>query len=100
MTKPFNPREVVARVKAILRRTMHAPDEEPAAQALEAGAVRLDPAAHRVTLAGEEVVLTPSEFDILHLLMAHPGRLFRAPRSSSRGWAMTTPGWSARWTAT
>ncbi|MEZ4583197.1 MAG: response regulator transcription factor [Caldilineaceae bacterium] len=85
MTKPFNPREVVARVKAILRRTMHAPDEEPAAQALEAGAVRLDPAAHRVTLAGEEVVLTPSEFDILHLLMAHPGQAFSRAQIIEQG---------------
>ena len=85
VTKPFNPREVVARVKAILRRTMHAPDEEPAAQALEAGAVRLDPAAHRVTLAGEEVVLTPSEFDILHLLMAHPGQAFSRAQIIEQG---------------
>ena len=85
VTKPFNPREVVARVKAILRRTMHAPDDEPAAQALEAGAVRLDPAAHRVTMAGEEVVLTPSEFDILYLLMAHPGQAFSRAQIIEQG---------------
>jgi two-component system alkaline phosphatase synthesis response regulator PhoP len=75
VTKPFNPREVVARVKAILRRTTPAADDA-APQVLAFGDIRLDPAAHRVTAAGDEVILTPSEFDILHLLMAHPGQAF------------------------
>ncbi len=74
VTKPFNPREVTARIKAILRRTQASP--APAAQRIQAGAVVLDPAAHTVAKAGQPVDLTPSEFDILHLLMRNPGRAF------------------------
>jgi two-component system alkaline phosphatase synthesis response regulator PhoP len=74
VTKPFNPREVVARVKAVLRRTQAAPaSAEPA---LVYGPLRLDPAAHSVTCAGRTVQLTPSEFAILHLFMRNPGRAF------------------------
>lgn len=75
VTKPFNPREVLARVKAILRRTQTpAPstDEAP----IEIGPIALDPAAHQVTVQGQTVTLTPSEFAILHLLMRDPGRAF------------------------
>lgn len=74
VTKPFNPREVVARVKAILRRAQAGPPQ--AEPALSLHAITLDPAAHTVTARGREVVLTPSEFDVLHLLMRHPGRAF------------------------
>lgn len=84
VTKPFNPREVVARVKAILRRTTQATDDV-APQVLAFGDIRLDPAAHRVTAAGDEVILTPSEFDILHLLMAHPGQAFSRAQIIEQG---------------
>jgi DNA-binding response OmpR family regulator len=84
VTKPFNPREVVARVKAILRRTTPAADDA-APQVLAFGDIRLDPAAHRVTAAGDEVILTPSEFDILHLLMAHPGQAFSRAQIIEQG---------------
>ena len=75
VTKPFNPREVVARVKAILRRTHPAPTQltEPT---LAMGDIVLDPTAHLVTRAGQPVDLTPSEYDILYLLMRHPQRAF------------------------
>ncbi|MCC6165875.1 MAG: response regulator transcription factor [Caldilineaceae bacterium] len=75
VTKPFNPREVVARVKAILRRTQ-AVEPAVAAAPLVAGEITLDPAAHQVTVQGCPLPLTPSEFAILHLLMRHPGRAF------------------------
>jgi two-component system, OmpR family, phosphate regulon response regulator PhoB len=71
ITKPFSPREMVARVRAVLRR--HAPQasDDP----VEVGALRLDPAAHRVVAGGEAVALGPTEFRLLHYLMTHPERV-------------------------
>src|SRR5690606_4819814 len=61
--KPFSPREVVLRVRAVLRRRQ-AP--EAAAEVLETGGLRLEPAAHRLTVRGKEVALTATEFRLLH----------------------------------
>jgi len=74
VVKPFSPRELVERIKAVLRRARRAPssDWSPLAQ----GALTLDPERHRVTVDGREVALTPSEFTLLHCLMAAPGRVF------------------------
>jgi DNA-binding response OmpR family regulator len=72
VTKPFSPREVVARLRAVLRR--QAPGARVAA-ALEAGGVRLDPEARRVTASGAPVELTTTEFDLLAYLIARPGRV-------------------------
>jgi DNA-binding response OmpR family regulator len=74
ITKPFNPRELVARVRAVLRRS--APAAEPVAPALEAGPLRLDPAGHAATLDGRALDLTPTEFELLHVFLQHPGRAF------------------------
>jgi len=74
VTKPFSPRELVARVRAVLRRAQ-APPERPAV--LRAGPLTLDRAAHTVTLANRAVDLTPMEFSLLETLMATPGRAFR-----------------------
>jgi two-component system phosphate regulon response regulator PhoB len=71
VTKPFSPRELKARIKSVLRR--RAP--EAAQEALEVGALRLDPVAHRVTAGGESVRLGPSEFRLLRFLMARPERV-------------------------
>lgn len=77
VTKPFNPREVVARVKAILRRVGGgAANTGAPAPTLRVGPLTLDPEAHSVLLHGRPIQLTPSEFDLLHLLMRHPGRAF------------------------
>jgi two-component system response regulator BaeR len=70
--KPFSPREVVARVKAVLRRVHPQPDDTR----LTAGSISLDDETHLVTVAHEAIDLTPSEFGILKVLMAHPGRVF------------------------
>lgn len=76
VTKPFSPREVVARVRAVLRRTR--PSAEQAGQAvLVVGALRLDEAKRTLTVDGKPVDLTPSEFDILKVMMREPGRVFR-----------------------
>jgi two-component system, OmpR family, KDP operon response regulator KdpE len=71
VTKPFGPDELIARLRAALRRT-GAPTAEPV---LRADDLELDLAAHRVTAAGEEVHLTPIEFDLLRALMRNRGRL-------------------------
>ncbi|NLX35067.1 MAG: response regulator transcription factor [Chloroflexi bacterium] len=73
VTKPFSPRVLVARVRAVLRRANARP---PGEQLLRAGQVVVDRAAHTVTVAGREVDLTPSEFDLLAVLVAAPGRVF------------------------
>jgi len=74
VTKPFSPRELVARVKANLRRAqMQA--QEAALDLLHSGEVVLDIGRHRVTVRGKEVALSPKEFDLLRVLMSHPGRV-------------------------
>ncbi len=70
--KPFSPREVVARVKAVLRRTQ-AP---PAGKKLVVGELCLIPEAYQVMIGGQEVKLTPCEFNLLNALMSHPNRIF------------------------
>ena len=76
ISKPFSPREVVLRVKAVLRRARPA-ESAPAADEggwLEAGELRLDPEGHRIFVGGEEVLLTPIEFRLLHFLLDRKGR--------------------------
>ncbi len=75
VTKPFSPREVVARVRALLRRARAAATAGQE-EVLVAGALRLDPARRTVQAGGRALELTPSEFDILRLLMSAPGRVF------------------------
>jgi len=70
--KPFSPREVVARVKAVLRRV----HPEPEAKSLTAGPIRLNEETHQVTIDDEDLKLTPSEFGLLKVMMTHPGRVF------------------------
>lgn len=75
VTKPFSPREVVARVRALLRRAQ-ASAAAGHEEVLTAGALRLDPARRTVQVGERAVELTPSEFDILRLLLSAPGRVF------------------------
>ncbi|QTD45639.1 response regulator transcription factor [Ottowia testudinis] len=70
VTKPFNPKEVVARVEAVLRRSQPA----PATDVLRLGEVALDAAAHQVTVRGEPLDLTLSEFRLLSHLLRRPGQ--------------------------
>jgi len=81
--KPFSPREVVLRVRAVLRRRQ-AP--EAAAEVLETGGLRLEPAAHRLTVRGKEVALTATEFRLLHTLMERSGRIQTRSRLLSDVW--------------
>jgi DNA-binding response OmpR family regulator len=70
MTKPFSPRELVARVRALLRRVERRP---PAGESVQVGELALEPSERRVRLCGDEVHLTPTEFDLLAVLAARPG---------------------------
>ena len=73
VTKPFRPRELVARVRAVLRR---AGKTEPQAKVLQVADITLDRDTREVTVADKSVDLTPSEFDLLAALMTSPGRVF------------------------
>ena len=73
ITKPFRPRELIARVRAVLRRSGKT---QPRAQVLRAGPITLDREAHFVKVDDEYIDLTPSEFDLLATLMGSPGRAF------------------------
>ena len=71
ITKPFSPRELVARIKAVLRRR----SPEAADDIVEISGLRLDPVTHRVTVSDHEVILGPTEFRLLYFLMTHPERV-------------------------
>ncbi|MGI6208747.1 MAG: response regulator [Anaerolineae bacterium] len=73
VTKPFSPREVVARVRAVLRRVS---PEAPASPLLRVRDLELDLDSHRAALAGQELDLTPTEFALLRALMGSPGHAF------------------------
>jgi len=72
ISKPFSPREVVLRVKAVLRRLQH---EETSSEHLEVGGIRIDVAGHQLRVRGKEVPLTATEFRLLRLLMERAGRV-------------------------
>jgi DNA-binding response OmpR family regulator len=74
VTKPFSPRELVARVRAVLRRV--GGEREQAPPPITVGEVHIDQERRRVTVRGQAVELTPTEFDLLAVLARHPGRVF------------------------
>ena len=80
ITKPFNPVEVLARVKSQLGAAVKAPSE------IRVGGISLDHDAKRVTLDGEEISLTPKEYDILYYLMQHPGKVYTPAELYSAVW--------------
>lgn len=86
ISKPFSLREVIARVKAVLRRTQ--PEEEHApCKILTCQTLSLDPNSKKVNIDGEEVSLTKKEFEILHLLLQHAGRVFSREEILERVWS-------------
>ena len=85
MTKPFSPRELVARVRALLRRVERAP-APPGGARVSSGDLEIDPATRRVHQAGNEVHLTPIEFDLLHLLATHPDVVYTREQLLSEVW--------------
>ncbi len=92
VTKPFNPRELVARVRAILRRAaMPRPAGAPDG-ALACGNVRLDPARREVTVGGRPVTLRAKEFELLAYLLAHPGLALTRDALLQDVWGYLVPG--------
>ena len=86
VTKPFNPVEVLARVKSQLRRYLQLGGGTVRPTALRLGGIALDDRTKEVTLDGDPVSLTPSEYDILHLLMGSPGTVFSPKRIYRAVW--------------
>jgi two-component system phosphate regulon response regulator PhoB len=82
VTKPFSPRELTLRIKAVLRRG----DGAPPPVVLEAGGIRLDRAAHAVQLGGVPLALTATEFRLLQLLLERQGRVQSRPQLLSEVW--------------
>jgi len=83
VTKPFSPRELALRVRAVLRR--RAPTGEEA-RVLEHGALRVDPDSHRASVDGREITLTAKEFQLLVALMGRPGRVMTRERLVDEVW--------------
>lgn len=82
LTKPFSPKELAARIKAVLRR--RAP--QLSGDAVEAEGLRLDPATRRVSANGQRVELAPSEFRLLHFFMTHPERVYTRAQLLDHVW--------------
>ncbi len=89
VTKPFDPVEVQARVRSHLRRYMRLGGQlkpEPVKDVLSVGGIELNDAEKSVTVDGEPVYLTPIEYNILHLLMRNPNRVFSSSEIYERVW--------------
>ena len=92
MTKPFSPRELVLRIKSVLRRTQAPPPREMATsgpatpERLTDGNIEVDISAHRARVGGAELALTAREFDLLAFLLANPGQAFSREELMQRVW--------------
>ena len=82
LTKPFSPKELAARIKAVLRR--RAP--QLSGDVVEVEGLRLDPATHRVSAGEERLQLSPAEFKLLHFLLTHPGRVYSRTQLLDQVW--------------
>ena len=82
ITKPFSPRELLARIKAVLRRRAPQVTEDIA----EIGGLRLDPVSHRITADGQPVSLGPTEFRVLHFLLTHAERVHSRTQLLDQVW--------------
>jgi len=82
ITKPFSTKELVARIRSVLRRRKPQHGDEP----VEIAGLRLDPAAHRVTGNGQALSFGPTEFRLLHYLMTHPNRVYSRTQLLDEVW--------------
>ena len=82
LTKPFSPRELVARIRAVLRRRAPQLGETP----VETSGLRLDPGAHEVRGNGHPLEFSPTEFRLLHFLMTHPNRVYSRSKLLDAVW--------------
>jgi two-component system, OmpR family, response regulator len=89
VVKPFSPRELLARIKAIRRRhdrASSAPPEAESEKEIRYGPITIDPEKFRVRASNREIVLTAQEFKLLELLVRHPGRVFTREQVLNRAW--------------
>jgi two-component system, OmpR family, phosphate regulon response regulator PhoB len=86
ITKPFSPRELLARIQAVLRRAAPA----GAADVIEVEGLKLDDSSHRVSSGGREIALGPTEYRLLHFFMSHPERVFSRGQLLDRVWGGNT----------
>jgi two-component system, OmpR family, response regulator ResD len=86
VTKPFSPRELAARVAAVLRRVNEATAVRGGEQVLDFEGLRIDPHTREVIVRGEPVALTVREFDLLHYLATHPNRVFTRDQLMDAVW--------------
>lgn len=84
IVKPFSPREVVARIKAVLRRTTEQPKNDT--NVITYNGLVIDLKSYTVTLRGEPVICTPKEIEILYMLASNPGQVFTREQLLSRVW--------------
>jgi len=82
ITKPFSPKELMARIKAVLRRRAPQLTDD----LIEVGGLRLDPVTHRVAGHGTPVAIGPTEFRLLHFFMTHPERVFSRAQLLDQVW--------------
>jgi len=85
MSKPFSPRELIARIKALLRRS-GAPEDD----ILEDSGIRIDLASHRVSIGGETIHIGPTEYRLLELFMRNPDRVFERDHLLDRVWGRSS----------
>jgi two-component system phosphate regulon response regulator PhoB len=82
ITKPFSPRELTARIKAVIRRTGETEDEAP----IDFNGLCLDPVQHKVSLNGNPIMLSPAEYNLLHFFMSHPNRAYSRSQILDKVW--------------
>jgi DNA-binding response OmpR family regulator len=91
LTKPFHPQELVARAKALLRRTRQEPDQ---LEVIRAGRLEIDVGRHEVRHGESLIHLRPKEFDLLALLARHPGRVYQRSELLDLVWGYDFPGYT------
>jgi two-component system phosphate regulon response regulator PhoB len=82
ITKPFSPRELIARINAVLRRSQGGSEDRP----LECAGLELDPVGHRVQADGRRLELAPTEFRLLHFFMTNPDRVYSREQLLDHVW--------------
>ena len=88
VVKPFSPRELVSRVKAVLRRTQQAPAQPGGESPVSVGTMRIDPRTRQVTIEGKEVALTIKEYDLLWMFVSNPHQVFNRSQLLDRVWGV------------
>lgn len=89
VVKPFSPRELVSRVKAVLRRTQQTAASTGGEQPIACGAIQIDPRTRQVTIAGNEISLTVKEFDLLWMFASNPNQVFKRVQLLDRVWGVS-----------